>query len=110
MGMERSLQEEHQKSNVDQQRRIDLSNQLQNRHEEVTRQRREVEERQQKIDEYEARLRLWEGQLEQGKNHLLQGNGGESSRVSVLSSLESRQHQHQDDLDSLQGIEDSFRR
>ena len=108
--MERSLQEEHQKSNVDQQRRIDLSNQLQNRHEEVTRQRREVEERQQKIDEYEARLRLWEEQLEQVTNHLLQGNGGESSRVSVLSSLESRQHQHQDDLDSLQGIEDSFRR
>lgn len=105
--LEQSLQEERKKSEANEQRMNEVGKQLQNRHEEVTRQRQEVEERQRKIDEYEARLRSWEEQLEHVTN-LLQGNGGESSRVSVPSSLDSQQHLRHDDIDSLQGVEDAI--
>merc|ERR1712086_147372 len=119
-----SLQEQNQKlvelTEAHRQRKARLDSQEQSlteEKEEMGEIMSKMEEEQCKLNDKETKLqkelsnlRLWEEQLEQVTNHLLQGNGGESSRVSVLSSLESRQHQHQDDLDSLQGIEDSFRR
>lgn len=100
--MERNLNEDHDQAKVGQQRMKDLSDQLQKRHEEVISQRQQLEERQQQCNEYAARLRSWEEQLEHVTNLLQQGGSGNFSR---------HQYQnHDDDIDSLQGIEDKSQR